>query len=320
MPMNYTIALVAGVFLSTSMAYATERSIPGESSRILVAQADDVRATGQATIDIRRSKPNRKELRTATTKAKMRAVESYVSRDQSAIDTFDRCLRDDLEENIDDFVSAYEVNNQATDAAARQLQVTVRVSINHSRLQNHLRRCKGSSPDRGLIAFVFIACEQLGPDQYRALRANADVARTIQEVFLANGFRVMANTQMEANSGGLYKRSALEAECARDGNITWLPAQRAAEMSGSDYFAFGTFDIGASQTDNVTGLERVAVSVDAQLLNISSVGSELLAVIGDVGEPKLGKTVEEATLNARKGVARELAERMVSQLVNQGVH
>lgn len=284
------------------------------------AHAQDTQAVGQATVEIRRGKPNRKELRKATLAAQMKALETFVSTDQSKIDTFDRCLRPDLENNIGNFVNAYEVIRENVDSRARLLQMTVKASINHTRLQNHLRRCKGKGQDRGRIAFVFIACQQLAPGKFRALRANASVERTVQEVFLTNGYRVTANTQMESDSGGQYKRARLERECERDGNITWLPAQRAAEMGGNDYFVFGTFNIGRSATDDVSGLQRVSAGVDAQLVSISSVGSELLAVIGDVQAAALGSTEEEAIVDARKMAARQIAERMVAQLNNQGVH
>jgi len=277
----------------------------------------EVQTTGSAGSDIKGRKPNTKEYRRVLAKAKVSAVESYLETSQVKLDLYDRCLRSDIEEQIDDYVMDYQILREDVNKQARQLRITLKAVVNESRLDNHLRRCKGPSNDKNKIAFVFVARQQEGPQSYRVIVANNDIENGVKEIFLNNAFQVTSNTILESRSGNRYRKDRVEQDYAADGDVDWEPPERAAEVTGNDFFAFGTFDIGVPEKDEVTGQMRVSVLGNAELLDLHD--HVTLSVIGNIQEIALGRTGEEAIANARMLATRKIAQRMVAQLNAQGI-
>jgi hypothetical protein len=83
------------------------------------------------------------------------------------------------------------------------------------------------------------------------------------------------------------------------------PATLASLVSGMraaqiPYVALGTLDVGLADTDGNTGLMRVAVTVNAKLLDISQTIPDTLASVGPVQYAGVGPTEDEARNNALK--------------------
>ena len=148
---------------------------------------------------------NAKNLRKAQKIAKISALERFISGEQLMQRQYDECLRPQIDSQIDEYIQNVETLRKDYDRSMRQLSMTVKATINVARLRNHFSSC---STERGRIAFVFIACEDLGGDRYRPMRSNSSIEQSISETFLNNGYRPIDGMRMgEYNER--YRRSDL---------------------------------------------------------------------------------------------------------------
>lgn len=277
--------------------------------------AQDARETGRATIDLKGKKPRVSETREAILLAEIEALESFVSRSPLKLDLYDKCLREGIAENIADYVSDSSVLREEARASSRQLTVTVKAEINESRLDLALEKCKGAAQRRNRIAFVFIARQQSDGAEYATPVANAGVESSVEQVFLENKFLVTSSAKMESDYSG-YKRQQLVRQYADSGNVDWVTAEKAAAFMSNDFAALGTFDIQRATKDSATGMYRVSVIGQAQLVDLQY--DAKLAVTGRISEAALGASVEEAVTNAFTLAAERMAKRMVDQINAQG--
>ena len=86
------------------------------------------------------------------------------------------------------------------------------------------------------------------------------------------------------------------------------------------YLALGTLDVGFANPDPATGLLRVAVNVNAKILDLSDPIPDTVATVGPVQYAGLGRTELEAQTNALKLAGQNAAKALISQLNNAGVH
>jgi hypothetical protein len=86
------------------------------------------------------------------------------------------------------------------------------------------------------------------------------------------------------------------------------------------YLALGTLDVGFATTDPATGLIRVAVIVNAKIMDLTDMIPETVATVGPVQYNGLGSTDTEAQINALKLAAQNASHDLISQLTNVGIH
>lgn len=272
------------------------------------AVAGEVRINGQASLEARKANP--KARREVLKKAKIRALERYISGQQLMLAQYDECLRPNIDTQIDEYIQGVDIIRDDFDRSLKQLTMVVNATINVARLRNHFRGCR---VDRGRIAFVFIACEDMGGDRYRPMRSNNAIEQSLQEFFLNNGYRPIDGMRMEEYNER-YSRARLEQQCStKSGRINFSEAQKAAELLGSDYFAYGTFYVRKTGVDKVTGMQRASTVGQGGLVDLSRPGGELVSSASDVKRPGMDATPEDAMIEARRKAAIALAERMVAQ-------
>lgn len=284
-------------------------------SHSLVANATP-QATGEATISIKRKKPNKDELVSARDTAVVKALENYLSQRQTDIYLYDDCIRPVVDERINDFISQKSVQDQQVNKDFKELTVWVRVAINQSRLDNHLRKCKGRG-ERAPIAFVFVTRERQASGDYVIPTTNANVERSVQTVFLNNGFKLLSSMRMETLAGGSYKKSRMLNDYVNDGAVNWSPANNAALTLGSDFLVAGAFDVQPPVFDKSVQLYRARVEITGELVELET--ESILAIESDIQGEGEATTPEEAILDARKNAAEVLARTMVSQLNAQRI-
>ena len=101
------------------------------------------------------------------------------------------------------------------------------------------------------------------------------------------------------------------------------PATLAAMVQGMraaqiPYVSIGTLDLGLAAKDSNTGLTRVAVTVNAKMLDVSQTIPDTIASVGPVQFAGLGPTEDEARGSALKLAAEGAARELTSQLTNLG--
>ena len=85
------------------------------------------------------------------------------------------------------------------------------------------------------------------------------------------------------------------------------------------FVAIGTLDVGLPDQDPNTGLQRVAVTVNARILDVSATIPDTIASVGPVQYAGVGPTEPEARNNALRLAATNAARDLTSQLTNLGL-
>ncbi len=154
------------------------------------------------------------------------------------------------------------------------------------------------------------------------LLPSANLAQVFTANFTRAGFKVSEAAMVEPYTDGKFKVALVEDDY-RSG-MDLKPATLASLVNGMriaqiPYVALGTLDVGLADTDANTGLMRVAVTVNAKLLDISQTIPDTLASVGPVQYAGVAPTEDEARNNALKLAANNAARELTSQLTNLGV-
>jgi hypothetical protein len=86
------------------------------------------------------------------------------------------------------------------------------------------------------------------------------------------------------------------------------------------YVALGTLDVGLTEPDPQTGLQRVAVTVNAKVWDVTKPIPRTLVAVGPVAYSGVGPTEEEARGNALKLAANNAAQELSSRMTEKGLH
>lgn len=290
-------------------------SLFGFTEGVVAAPAESV---GQVTIDLSGKKPKPKEIREAKTLASVKALESYIQADQPKMRLYSRCLKSGMADRINDFITMSNVVREDVDKSARQLTMALKISVNTAHLDNVLEsECKGNTSQKARISFVFFAREKLPGGGFKVPEGNIHIDAKVKQVFLNNTFKPVSNNRLE-RADRRYKKSVMQEQYVKTGDIDWLIVEDAVIRYGSDYFAFGAFEIREPAIDKATGLPSSSVVVSAELIDIGDESS--LGVAGPVQVRALGATSDEAATNALKLASEKLANAIVSQLNAQKKH
>lgn len=156
---------------------------------------------------------------------------------------------------------------------------------------------------------------------YRLL-PSANLAQVFSSNFTRAGFKVSEAAMVEPYTDGQFKVAAVEDDYKSGMDLkpaTLASLVRGMRVAQIPYVALGTLDVGMADTDPNTGLMRVAVSVNAKLLDISQTIPDTIASVGPVQFAGVGPTEDEARGNALKLAANNAARELTSQITNLGV-
>ena len=151
---------------------------------------------------------------------------------------------------------------------------------------------------------------------------SANLNATFTGIFASAGFKVLEAAYVEPYTNGLLKIKNVENDYKSDNDLdpaTLRDIVRGLQAAQIPYLAFGTLDVGLTDTDPASGLMRVAVTVTGKILDLSTGIPENLSTVGPVQYAGIGPTEAEARGNALKKAADSAARELVSQLTNIGL-
>ncbi len=154
-----------------------------------------------------------------------------------------------------------------------------------------------------------------------AVSSPEDMNTAMTQVLTDNGFNVYDYRDVSAQCGGpapkaIYKEFSNANMLGRRARLSVFNTARRCQVNT---FAIGTLDVGLQDTDPVTGMKRVYVSVRAQVDDLSGLLPRLIASVGPVQYAGLGPNQQVATRNALLLAAHHAAEEISNQLKSRGM-
>ena len=155
-----------------------------------------------------------------------------------------------------------------------------------------------------------------------ALIPSENLLTVFKKVFGQAGYKVVEAAYVEPASGGKLSIAAVENDYK--GGKDLKPATKRDMVMGVrnakvPYLAYGTLDASLPETDPQTGLLRVAITVNAKIVDVSDDMPEDVANVGPVVIYGVAAEEEEARTEALTQAATRAAKDLVSQITNNGV-
>jgi len=149
-----------------------------------------------------------------------------------------------------------------------------------------------------------------------SVSSSQDLDDTINEILSPAGFEVVDYNDIVDECGGtelemIKDEFSANHEISRRVRKSALRAARECEVS---YFAMGTLDVGMHDTDPVSGLKRVYVSVNARVWNIEKRLPKRVVSVNSDTFSGLGPNPQVAKDNALKKAATSAARIIVDQM------
>ena len=151
----------------------------------------------------------------------------------------------------------------------------------------------------------------------------SDLSSVFTGSFGSAGFKVVDAADVEPYSGGKLHVVAVQDDYKSGQDLksqTLADVEAGLRNAQIPYLAFGTLDVGFANKDPATGLLRVAVTVNAKILDLTELIPERVATVGPVQYAGLGSTEIEAQTNALKIAAQNASRELISQVTNAGLH
>ena len=151
---------------------------------------------------------------------------------------------------------------------------------------------------------------------------SANLNQVFTQTFSRAGFKVNEASLIEPYTGGKFKVSMVENDYKSGNDLQSATMQgitQGMKTAQIPYIALGTLDLGLADTDPATGMQRVAVTVNARVLDVTSTIPDTIASVGPVQYAGVGPTELEARNNALKLAANNAARELTSQLTNLGL-
>lgn len=237
----------------------------------------------------------------------------FVSRQVDSIRSFDDRIykREDQKANIKADVQVSEKGSEGESLGRGKISTNASTSSKVSGSMQHTASIEtGGSTTR-----------RASESTYRLL-PSANLAQVFSSNFTRAGFKVSEAAMVEPYTDGQFKVAAVEEDYKSGMDLkpaTLASLVRGMRVAQIPYVALGTLDVGMADTDPNTGLMRVAVSVNAKLLDISQTIPDTIASVGPVQFAGVGPTEDEARGNALKLAANNAARELTSQITNLGV-
>jgi hypothetical protein len=151
--------------------------------------------------------------------------------------------------------------------------------------------------------------------RYR-VSSNQNLDAAINEILSPAGFEIVEYNDVVSECGGaeleeIKNEFSADHEISRKTRKSALRSARECEVS---YFAIGTLDVGMHDTDPVSGLKRVHVSVNAKVWNIERKLPKRIASVNSDTFAGLGPNPQVAHDNALKKAASITAKIIVDQM------
>lgn len=149
-----------------------------------------------------------------------------------------------------------------------------------------------------------------------------NLSQVVTQIFKSSGYRVVEAQFVEPMTNGKLKVAAIEGDYKSGNDLSSATLQnvvtglRTAQVR---YFVLGALDVGPVGIDPVTGLQRVAVTVNAKVIDVGQGIPESVAVAGPAQYAGVGPSEDEARTNALKLAAQSATRELVSQLANAGL-
>lgn len=247
------------------------------------------------------------------TAARSPLVFMFVSRQVDSTRSFDDRIykREDQKANIKADVQVSEKGSEGESLGRGKISTNASTSSKLSGSMQHTASIEtGGSTTR-----------RASESTYRLL-PSANLAQVFSSNFTRAGFKVSEAAMVEPYTDGQFKVAAVEDDYKSGMDLkpaTLASLVRGMRVAQIPYVALGTLDVGMADTDPNTGLMRVAVSVNAKLLDISQTIPDTIASVGPVQFAGVGPTEDEARGNALKLAANNAARELTSQITNLGV-
>ena len=154
------------------------------------------------------------------------------------------------------------------------------------------------------------------------ITSSSDVDAAMNEILSPAGFEVVDYGDIVSECGGaepsiIKNEFTTQAELSRQ---TRAAAINGARLCDVPLFAIGTLDAGLADTDPVSGLKRVYVSVNAKVYNIAQRLPKKIASVGPVQYAGLGPDAVVAKKNALTKAGKEAAQSIVDQLNDKQIN
>ncbi len=151
--------------------------------------------------------------------------------------------------------------------------------------------------------------------QYRA-SSSSDLDAKISEQLTTAGFEVTPYGDVVSSCGGA-EPAAIREEFSQADSLSRQTRKMAIDGAREcevPFFALGTADVGVSDVDPVSGLQRVYVSVRAQVWNIAKRLPKQVASVGPVQFSGLGPDADVARRNALSLAGEKAGSIIVDQM------
>ena len=237
----------------------------------------------------------------------------FVSREVDSIKSYDTRVtkRADLSEKVDVNVATAGKGTEGESIKRGQISTNEARSdtLNASRNRSVTLETGGTQTRRS------------AESTYR-LFPSANLNQVFTQTFSRAGFKVNEATLIEPYTGGKFKVSQVEDDYKIGNDLKANTMQSIAlgmKNAQIPYIALGTLDVGLADKDPATGLNRVAVTVNARVLDVTQVIPDTIASVGPVQYAGVGPTEDEARNNALKLAANNAARELTSQLTQLGL-
>jgi hypothetical protein len=154
------------------------------------------------------------------------------------------------------------------------------------------------------------------------LSRSADLNQVFMQTFTRAGYKVNEASLVEPYTGGKFKVSMVENDYKAGNDLqssTMQGITQGMKNAQIPYIALGTLDLGLADTDPQTGMQRVAVTVNARVLDVRETIPDTIVSVGPVQYAGVGPTEAEARTNALKLAANNAARELTAQLTNLGI-
>ncbi len=237
----------------------------------------------------------------------------FVSREADSIKTFDTRVVERVDETVSVDAKGSSKRNGSEGESIGRGQIKTNTS-------------KSGSTSASIATSVVV--ESGGSQTRRSAQSTWRLfpSANLNQIFTANfskaGYKVNEASFIEPYTGGKFKVAQVEDDY-RSGNdlkaVTLQNVVAGMKTANIPFIALGTLDVGMSDQDPGTGLQRVAVTVNARILDVSQAIPDTIASVGPVQYAGIGPTEPEARNNALKLAANNAARDLTSQLTNLGL-
>jgi hypothetical protein len=158
--------------------------------------------------------------------------------------------------------------------------------------------------------------------QYAVTSSDA-VNDIVSNALSGAGYQVVDAAFLEQQTNGALSIDAFKNDFSKGNDIsphTLQSATTGAQQAQVPYLAYGTLDVGLSDTDPTTGLSRVYVTVTAKVYDLTRRFPVTVASVGPVQYAGTGANQDVARTNALKQAADAASKELVSEMDAKGIH